>query len=76
MVFALLEYFSVTRFTLGSPCRKVAVTRESWGKSTPSDSSQQAGVFKGQGKAWKGKHFESNRLLFRLLYIIKTGGGP
>lgn len=44
MVFALLEYFSVTRFTLGSPCRKVAVTGESWGKSTPSDSSQQAGV--------------------------------
>lgn len=33
-------------------------------------------VFKGQGKAWKGKHFDPNRLLFTLLSIIKTGGGP
>lgn len=43
-LFALLGYFNAARFTLGSPCRKVTVTGESQGTSTPSDSSQQAGV--------------------------------
>lgn len=53
-----------------------SLLRESLGEKAPLVTAPSRQVFKGQGKAWKGKHFESNRLLFRLLYIIKTGGGP
>lgn len=41
--------------------------QESRRECTPVLTSPSRQVFKGQGKAWKGKPFDSNGLLFRLL---------
>lgn len=65
ILFPLLECFSITRITLGSPCIKVTDTDESQGTSTPPDSSQQAAAQR------TGKRMESKVLWLQqaTLYI-------